>query len=159
MSHPPMKLELTIPSLAVFDTIVSGVEGGIRYWGRVATFWVPGRCLPTDAPVTDLRLRCEVVVHDTGEQIALNGKWATALQLMAENTRRSSPRFSRAVVIAGLATASYSLQRSARSGTADGALGLYDESFGPALPDRQQQIAAPSRCLLITLGSPRILPA
>jgi hypothetical protein len=81
-----MKLELTIPTLTVLDTIVSGVEGGIQHWANVVSFRMPARTGTANELETDLRLVCDLVEIDTGERIAL--QWAAGLRLMAERYPR-----------------------------------------------------------------------
>jgi hypothetical protein len=83
-----MKLELTIPTLTVFDTIVSGVEGGIQYWAKVVSFSTPARTGTANEFETDLRLVCDLVELETGERIALREQWAAGLRLMAERYPR-----------------------------------------------------------------------
>jgi hypothetical protein len=83
-----MKLELTIPTLTIFDTIVSGVEGGIQNWARVTAFWTPARGGSANELATDLHLVCDLVDLETGERIALRERWAAGLRLMAERYPR-----------------------------------------------------------------------
>ena len=78
-----MKLELMIPTLTIFDTIVSGVEGGIQNWARVVSFWTPARGGIANELDTDLRLVCDLVDLETGERVALRDQWAVGLRLMA----------------------------------------------------------------------------
>jgi hypothetical protein len=83
-----MRLDVTVSSLRVFDTIASGVDGGIQYWGKVLSFWVPGRGALSVAAAphaADLHLVCEVLELETQARIALHGKWRGALRLMAEH--------------------------------------------------------------------------
>ena len=83
-----MKLELTIPTKAVFDTVLSGVEGGIQYWARLISLWTPARSGSPDECETDLRLVCDLVELDSAELISLREQWATGLRLMAERYPR-----------------------------------------------------------------------
>ena len=79
-----MKIEVTVPSLAVLDTVLSGVQGGVQYWAKVLQCWVPGRAGLAEDPATDLRLVCDVLELESGERISLQDKWSTALRLMAD---------------------------------------------------------------------------
>ena len=83
-----MKLEVTIPTKAVFDTVLSGVEGGIQYWARVVAFWTPARSGTPDECGTDVPLVCDLVELESAEQISLRDQWATGLRLMAERYPR-----------------------------------------------------------------------
>jgi hypothetical protein len=83
-----MKLEVMIPTLTIFDTIVSGVEGGIQYWAKVESFWTPACTSTANELGTDLRLACDLVELETGERIALREQWAAGLRLMAERYPR-----------------------------------------------------------------------
>ncbi len=96
-----MKLELTVPALAVYDAVVSGLEGGIQYWARVTSVWAPARAAGTGDFETDLKLVCDLVELDTGERIKLREQWATGLRLMAEKYPR---RFAEVVDGTGDAT-------------------------------------------------------
>ena len=83
-----MKLEVTIPTKAVFDAVLSGAEGGIQYWARVVSLWTPARSGSPDESETDLRLVCDLIEHDSAEPISLREQWATGLRLMAERYPR-----------------------------------------------------------------------
>jgi len=86
-----MKIEFTMSSLVILDTIASGVDTGIRYWAKVVTFWIPGRVgrleLVDQVP-DDLQLVCEIIELETDQRISLQGKWGSALRLMAERCPR-----------------------------------------------------------------------
>lgn len=78
-----MTTEVAVPTAAILDTIISGVEGGIGRWAKVLQYWIPGRGGLTIEPVTDLHLVCDIVELDSGERFSLRGKWQAALRLMA----------------------------------------------------------------------------
>lgn len=96
-----MKPELTVPALAVYDAIVSGLDGGIQYWTRVTSVWAPARAAGTGDFETDLKLVCDLVELDTGERIQLREQWAAGLRLMAQKYPR---RFAEVVEGTGDAT-------------------------------------------------------
>jgi len=83
-----MKTECTIPALAVYDAVVSGLQGGIQYWARVTSVWMPARAASAGDFETDLKLVCDLIELDTGERIKLREQWAAGLRLMAEKYPR-----------------------------------------------------------------------
>ena len=83
-----MKPELTVPELAVYDAVVSGLDGGIQYWASVTSVWAPARAVGTGDFQTDLKLVCELIELDTGERIELREQWAAGLRLMAQKYPR-----------------------------------------------------------------------
>ena len=83
-----MKLEINVPTLQIFDAMISGIEGGIQYWARVESYWRPARGVAIDDPATDLQLACDLIDRDTGERIVLRDQWALGLRLMAERYSR-----------------------------------------------------------------------
>jgi hypothetical protein len=74
-ASPTLAVDVPVSAQAVFDAIVSGLEGGIQYWGQLVAFQPEHR--------GDLRLVCDVVERDTGERLVLQDRWADALRLMA----------------------------------------------------------------------------
>ncbi|MGN6108369.1 MAG: hypothetical protein ACTHU0_24900 [Kofleriaceae bacterium] len=79
-----MKVEITVPSLAIVDTIIGGVQGGIRYWGKVVAFRVRKNDVSTSSAADELLMVCDVIERASGERFSLQGKWQVALRLMAE---------------------------------------------------------------------------
>jgi hypothetical protein len=80
-----MKLELTIPTLAIRDTIISGIEGGIQYWARAVSYELPPRGFESES---DLGIACDLIELDTGERFSLQEQWMAAVRLMAEKYPR-----------------------------------------------------------------------
>src|SRR4051812_2287418 len=83
-----MNIELNVPSLTIFDTIMSGLEGGVQSWARVIRCWVPGRSGVAAESSMDLHVTCELAVLDTHEQVTIRGSWREALRLMGEQHPR-----------------------------------------------------------------------
>jgi hypothetical protein len=83
-----MKIDIDIPSLAIYDTIIGGVEGGIGYWAQVLQWSVPARGCPQDPTDADARIVCDIRDRQTGVAYSLQGKWADAVRLMAEKHPR-----------------------------------------------------------------------
>lgn len=83
-----MQIQVKLPPLAVFDTVISGVEGGIQYWADVLRWRVPTINPPADTTDPSDRIVCDIRDRDTGEVFSLQGKWSAALALMAQRYPR-----------------------------------------------------------------------
>lgn len=79
-----MKFEMTIPPQNIIDTIMSGLDGGIQYWARAASWGKPAHTVERAERDGVLRFACDLVVHDTGERLVLRDQWVAGLRLMAE---------------------------------------------------------------------------
>jgi hypothetical protein len=64
-----------IPTKAVFAVVLSGVEGGIQYWARVISLWIPARSGSPDECETNLRFACDFVELDSARRISLREPW------------------------------------------------------------------------------------
>ena len=83
-----MKFGMTMDVERIIDIIMSGLDGGIQYWARVACWGRPGRTVERAELDGVVRFACDLVVHDTGERPVLRDQWVAGLRLMAERNPR-----------------------------------------------------------------------